>query len=879
MDPAKLNKDELLYELHVRGFEEVRGETAASMRRKLGEVLANDAFGQLIVSETFQPVVLEEIKVVLNKIESLEGIVTAKPIAEGSDIVILVGTKLKHLTGRLQRLKIQDTEENKPTLRAVDNLLERLDKIEESVDRKIEESRCQVFAAINQPSTSDQLVDPNVAVTTPIVPHVVNNIYKSRCEPRKWGISFSGDGVSKQVEERRLASNIPEGDLLASVVDLLQGSALILYRSIRHDISSWEDFKCRFREEFQPFDYEDELKQEIRNRRQGPDESIGIYFACMKNLFSRLITKLEEKEKLTLLRRNLLPYFIHNLGLVEYTKVDELLGLCKKLEINKLTAERCHPTPSGNLLEPDLSQPAGTTDRRVRPLMKQDRNRLRVATVEETKCWNCSRSGHRFRDCRAPRHVFCFGCGADNVVKRNCSKCSRGRLGTDTAQNSLSNPENGLGNGSDDVTAGPRHSGATRCIVGNKGLQVLRDLGVKIDKSQAGSVTTANGASCDTIGSVNLPIRLEGKLKVFDCLVVPNIPKEIILGIDFWKEMELVPNFNTGGWNFPDVECCLIDKQSLSNRDHAELREVVEKYFSAMGTSLGHAKGVVQDARIYKHVIPQSAHLDENFAWKLVVPKAMRRTVLAENHDDPASGHLGTFKTIRRVGQHYYWPGVRSDVAKYVRGCAVCQSQKPEQRAPAGFMGVRKVSRPGEVYCSDLMGPFPMTTKRNRFLLVVADIFTKYTLLFPLKSADARAIQKHIENDVFLVYGVPDYFLCDNGRQYFDFADREATHRHMQEMTDVQESVRNRLRTAYQNNADRYNLRRRDVSFVVGDFVWRRNHVLSDAGNYFSAKLAPKFLKSRVVQKMSRNVYRLEDCRSGRVVGDYYVSDLKPFNE
>ncbi|KAJ8967702.1 hypothetical protein NQ317_004202 [Molorchus minor] len=699
---AKLNKDELLYELHVRGFEEVRGETAASMRRKLGEVLANDAFGQLIVSETFQPVVLEEIKAVLNKIESLE------------------------LRVPLQRLKIQDTEENKPTLRAVDNLLERLDKIEESVDRKIEESRCQVFAAINQPSTSDQLVDPNVTVTTPIVPHVVNNIYKSRCEPRKWGISFSGDGVSsissflEQVEERRLASNIPEGDLLASVVDLFTGECA------NH---------CRFREEFQPFDYEDELRQEIRNRRQGPDESIGIYFACMKNLFSRLITKLEEKEKLTLLRRNLLPYFIHNLGLVEYTKVDELLGLCKKLEINKLTAERCHPTPSGNLLEPDLSQPAGTTDRRVRPLMKQDMNRLRVATVEETKCWNCSRSGHRFRDCRAPRHVFCFGCGADNVVKRNCSKCSRGREWFGKRQRrryrratSSNKPvpvdlswkvwldfveeeyrQCRVQSKFTEVFGDPRpyvtvnifgknftcllDSGATRCIVGNKGLQVLRDLGVKIDKSQAGSVTTANnGASCDTIGSVNLPIRLEGKLRVFDCLVVPNIPKEIILGIDFWKEMELVPNFNTGGWNFPDVECCLIDKQSLSDRDHAELREVVDKYFSAMGTS-------------------------------------------------------------------------------------------------------------------------------------------------------------------------------------------EATHRHMQEMTDVQESVRNRLRTAYQNNAGRYNLRRRDVSFVVGDFVWRRNHVLSDAGNYFSAKLAPKFLKSRVVQKMSRNVYRLEDCRSGRVVGDYYVSDLKPFNE
>ena len=42
-----------------------------------------------------------------------------------------------------------------------------------------------------------------------------------------------------------------------------------------------------------------------------------------------------------------------------------------------------------------------------------------------------------------------------------------------------------------------------------------------------------------------------------------------------------------------------------------------------------------------------------------------------------ASGHIGSFSNI------FFWPGLKSDVAKFCRGCHVCQlAGKPNQPIP-----------------------------------------------------------------------------------------------------------------------------------------------------------------------------------------------------
>ncbi|KAJ3628606.1 hypothetical protein MTP99_015902 [Tenebrio molitor] len=110
---------------------------------------------------------------------------------------------------------------------------------------------------------------------------------------------------------------------------------------------------------------------------------------------------------------------------------------------------------------------------------------------------------------------------------------------------------------------------------------------------------------------------------------------------------------------------------------------------------------------------------------------------------------------------------MRADVCRYVRRCPVCASVKPEQRFPAGTMGSRPViSRPWQLISADLFGPLPRSTNGHEYVLVVTDYFSKFPLFVPVRSPTARKIIDEIERRVFLMFGVPEYIIVDNGVQF-----------------------------------------------------------------------------------------------------------------
>jgi hypothetical protein len=62
--------------------------------------------------------------------------------------------------------------------------------------------------------------------------------------------------------------------------------------------------------------------------------------------------------------------------------------------------------------------------------------------------------------------------------------------------------------------------------------------------------------------------------------------------------------------------------------------------------------------------------------YQSVVPLSQRRFILREIHDAKTSTHLGVTKTLNKIRQSYYWPGLQSDVRSYVSGCDVCARRK-----------------------------------------------------------------------------------------------------------------------------------------------------------------------------------------------------------
>jgi hypothetical protein len=170
--------------------------------------------------------------------------------------------------------------------------------------------------------------------------------------------------------------------------------------------------------------------------------------------------------------------------------------------------------------------------------------------------------------------------------------------------------------------------------------------------------------------------------------------------------------------------------------------------------------------RLFRYTKSTSS-LRSDYSWKEVVPRDCVEAVLAANHSDPMAAHLGTTKTYQRLKLRYFWPGMYRDTVKYISACDTCSAYKiPNMKTP-GLMGSARIcSRPFQSISIDLVGPLPMSRLQNTYLLVVVCYFTKYCLLFPLRRATGKVIAQRMEDHVFLVHGIPQTIISDNGSQF-----------------------------------------------------------------------------------------------------------------
>lgn len=158
---------------------------------------------------------------------------------------------------------------------------------------------------------------------------------------------------------------------------------------------------------------------------------------------------------------------------------------------------------------------------------------------------------------------------------------------------------------------------------------------------------------------------------------------------------------------------------------------------------------------------------DDWDGWRLFVPLAQRVEVLKENHDDKLSAHQGVTRTIEKVQRRYFWPGMRGDIKAYVSSCEVCIANKPNNELIRPVMGAQaNYMRPWQALSIDFIGPLPLSKKRNQYILMVMDWFTKFVFFQPIKTADSKEVISFLEERVFLVFGVPQYIISDNGKQF-----------------------------------------------------------------------------------------------------------------
>lgn len=146
---------------------------------------------------------------------------------------------------------------------------------------------------------------------------------------------------------------------------------------------------------------------------------------------------------------------------------------------------------------------------------------------------------------------------------------------------------------------------------------------------------------------------------------------------------------------------------------------------------------------------------------QIYIPTPLRQQFLCYYHDEPLSGHLGRYKTYKRLQALVYWPKMSLDGREYVQCCQVCQLHKPETRKPPGKLQQTAINAPWEMLGVDLMGAFPQSSNGNLYLIVFVDYYTRWVEMFPLRTATAETVSQILRKEILTRWGVLAFILSD----------------------------------------------------------------------------------------------------------------------
>lgn len=429
----RLEKEELEYLLTIRG---VGLGSCEEMRKRLSSVIRLEKEGDSIKYPPYPYTFQDDCIGIQKALDSITALLADFNAGQKSNEAQKVQTKIAYVLERIDHMESERPEDQKNksdllayTLSLMDNLNEKIEDFESK------QATPKIPAALNilesQVGTAAFQADIHNVSRSSAIGEATPTSGNKTIPPHKWDLQkFSGDPKSmsvhsffERVDELRIARNVSKEILLDAGIDLFVDKAYQFYKDCRKRVNSWDALVAEFKEEYLSANHNDLLFEELRRRTQHSTETIGVYLAVMSSYFSRLGCTVSEEAKLSIVMKNLHPFYQDRLRDPLPTTMAELRLACRRMEARRdLVNSYVEPSTSrrGNILERDL---AYVEVNEALDTVESFPSRSTRTSCREIVCFKCKKPGHKAIGCAAAGKR-CFKCNREGYTIRNCPNCS-----------------------------------------------------------------------------------------------------------------------------------------------------------------------------------------------------------------------------------------------------------------------------------------------------------------------------------------------------------------------------------------------------------------------------------------------------------------------
>lgn len=144
-----------------------------------------------------------------------------------------------------------------------------------------------------------------------------------------------------------------------------------------------------------------------------------------------------------------------------------------------------------------------------------------------------------------------------------------------------------------------------------------------------------------------------------------------------------------------------------------------------------------------------------------VVPDSLRKGLTIRFHD--LQSHMGVDRTVAKLREFYYFPGMIRYVRQHVKNCIQCILSKTKTGPQSGELHpIQPGNRPFAKIHIDHSGPYVTTARRNTYILALTDTLTRFVILFAVRDTKAVNVVRSLE-DFILDFGAPINIISDRG--------------------------------------------------------------------------------------------------------------------